>query len=367
MMPPLTTHHERLIDQVNGLRSALAGERVSLTDMSRAGALETSIGADALNEALQSTREPVRIVRIESDAIEARPVAVAAPGATRFRFFLDGSQKTIPVGRVGLVPLVVALSAAGILERDPMGVPSLRTNALQVRQPWVAPRLTSNAELNRVIAQIEMAGGDVHDPFLDSTGAAREDYHRLCGDYGRALTLAFDTAGRLREELERQLAAQWEFEVAPQHPDTWMVIDGRLPGSPSRAIGLVKSLQTQLLSDREAVELFDLPQGHRTTAFRYASNDGDMEHRETTGKTMWYVRLWSAHGQDARHSLVRIETSNEVSTTEQIDEITGWILAERLPRATDDPRWPTLLYPISYLERILKRRLASITAGWPSA
>jgi hypothetical protein len=82
---------------------------------------------------------------------------------------------------------------------------------------------------------------------------------------------------------------------------------------------------------------------------------------------MWYMRLWSAHGMDARHSLVRIETANAVSSTEQIDEISGWILAERLPRATGDPRWPTLLYPISYLERILKRRLAEITAGWPSA
>jgi hypothetical protein len=69
---------------------------------------------------------------------------------------------------------------------------------------------------------------------------------------------------------------------------------------------------------------------------------------------------------DARHSLVRIETSNDIVTSDQIDEISSWILAERLPRATDDPRWPTLLYPIHYLERILKRRLAALTTGWPS-
>ena len=81
---------------------------------------------------------------------------------------------------------------------------------------------------------------------------------------------------------------------------------------------------------------------------------------------MWYMRLWDASGLDARHSLVRVEVAHDVCTTEEIDEISGWLLAERIPRAKNDPRWPTLLYPIHYLEQVLKRRLASVTTGWPS-
>ena len=59
-------------------------------------------------------------------------------------------------------------------------------------------------------------------------------------------------------------------------------------------------------------------------------------------------------------ALVRIEAPHEVDTPEEIDRIAGWLMSERLPRATADPRWPTLLYPIHYLEAILKRRLAAL-------
>ena len=82
---------------------------------------------------------------------------------------------------------------------------------------------------------------------------------------------------------------------------------------------------------------------------------------------MWYIRLWDADGMDARHSLVRVEAHAELVTTEQIDEISSWILAERTPRATGDARWATLLYPVHLLERMLKRRLDADTRGWPGA
>ena len=355
----------RLIDQVNRLRASMAESGVPLTDMSRAGALETMIGADALDEVGQDAARPVTIARLESPWIESRPVTVAAPGVSRFRYFLDGSQKTVPICRIGLLPVAAALSAAAILVRDESGIAAVQPGSLRDRQVWIAPLNTSDIRLNHLIAELEATGIEVLDPFTDRYGEPRVDYQALVGDYGRSLTLAFDMAGRVRERLERDLALDWAFEVAPRTPGSWMVIDGRLPGNLGNAIGIVKSLQTQLLASHEAVTLFDLPQGHRTTGFRFAGAEDD--DRESTGKTMWYMRLWGASGRDARHSLVRIEAPNEVSTTEQIDEISSWILSERLPRATDDPRWPTLLYPISYLERILKRRLAEITSGWPSA
>jgi hypothetical protein len=189
----------------------------------------------------------------------------------------------------------------------------------------------------------------------------------FAGDYGQSLEIAFELASKIRAEQEREVLDLWHHHIAPDHPDDWIVVDGRLRRNVPNAIGIVKDLQTQHLTGDEAITLFDLPKGHRTSAFRYASAPDGQDRGASEGRTMWYMRLWGATGMDARHSLVRIEAPNDVTSSERIDEISRWILAERLPRATEDPRWPTLLYPIHYLERILKRRLADITAGWPSA
>jgi len=357
-----TTAPRRLVDQVNDLKLALARDGVPVTDMSRAGSLESAIGADP--EPDGATVSPVGIVRLEGPIV-ARPVQVAAPGASRFRYFLDGSQKSIPTCRVGLSPVVAALSAAGILERDPAGRPSLRGAAMRINHSWIVPMRTADPAVDRMIEAIAATGGDIRDPFVDRYGIPLDDYRLLAGDYGRGLSHAFDLARRIRAEQEAKLVELWESALTWDAPDDWIVIDGPLRGNVRHAAGIVKSLQTQHLSSHEAMALFDLPQGHRTTAFRYASTTDD-EPDNASGKTMWYMRLWSSSGMDARHSLVRIEVANGIATSSQIDEISGWILAERLPRATDDPRWPTLLYPIAYLERILKRRLAEITSGWPS-
>ena len=53
-------------------------------------------------------------------------------------------------------------------------------------------------------------------------------------------------------------------------------------------------------------------------------------------------------------------------TDQQDNDIASWLLAERIPRATQDARWPTLLYPIHLLEQLLKRRIAAMTVGWPA-
>lgn len=366
---PVTTpvrRNQRLVDQVSRLRSSLAPEQIRLTDMSRAGVLESGIGTSGVPESTEPPRAPVSIARLEGP-IAPREVAVAPPGATRFRFFLDGTQQTIPTVRIGLVPVVAALSAAGILSRDPSGHPSLRSAAMRVNQSWIAPLNTGNRALEHLLDELRDAGADIRDPLVDRFGSPLEGYDLVAGDYARLLSHSFDLAGRIRDEQEAMLVNLWETELSREHPGDWIVIDGRLPGNVPNAIGLVKTLQTQHLTNREAMALFDLPQGHRTTAFRFATNPDDADPTSTQGKTMWFMRLWSAHGMDARHSLVRIEAAHDVCTTDQIDEISGWILAERLPRATEDPRWPTLLYPVYYLERILKRRLAAITAGWPSA
>ena len=81
---------------------------------------------------------------------------------------------------------------------------------------------------------------------------------------------------------------------------------------------------------------------------------------------MWYLRMQNPTGQDARHGLIRLETAMTEADAELADLISSWILAERAPRPSSDARWATLLYPIHLLERMLKRRIQAITAGWPA-
>ncbi len=368
-LPTFQTRQWRLIDQVNDLKSTLARDRIALTDMSRAGALETGIGADTGDASPEGgARQPVDIVRLEGPIV-AREIEGVDLASSRFRFFLDGAQKTMPICRMGLTPVVVALSAVGVLYRDVSGQPALMGDLLRVNQNWIAPRGAGNPDLEAMIDYLEAARESVVDPRAGSPTSDQAP-GGFTGDYGKSLAFAFELAGRIRGEQEREALDHWRQKVSPDHPDDWIVVDGRLRANVPNAVGIVKDLQTQHLEGDEAIALFDLPKGCRTTAFRYASSGsqaggGSQEGRE--GRTMWYMRLWGATGMDARHSLVRIEAPHAVHSSDEIDEISRWILAERLPRATEDPRWPTLLYPIYYLERILKRRLANITAGWPSA
>ena len=361
MTPTLKTN-------VGRIQGMLDRERIGANDMSRSGSLELGIGGGGVIEDPSRLPSvwPLTIERIEG-RIAARAVAQAMPGASRFRYFLDGSQQTLPVWRIGLVPIVVGLIAVGILERDDAGAPWLAGETFGSKQSWIFPLETGRPDLKR-LAEILNHFGDLHDPLYDRHGRRFEHYEFLAGHYGKLVYNSRDLANRLRAEQEDHLLTHWRRDISPLASDAWIAVDGRLSENVPNAVGLVKDLQTQHLVGDEAETLFNLPQGHRTTAFRYVSNTDTSDEAGTVseGRTMWYMRLWDASGMDARHSLVRVEVAHEVCTTEQIDEISGWLLAERIPRARNDPRWPTLLYPIHYLELILKRHLASLTAGWPS-
>jgi hypothetical protein len=50
---------------------------------------------------------------------------------------------------------------------------------------------------------------------------------------------------------------------------------------------------------------------------------------------------------------MRIEAHRD-TPPESVDEISRWILAERAPLAKPDPRWAAMIYPIHYVEKVLK-------------
>ena len=178
------------------------------------------------------------------------------------------------------------------------------------------------------------------------------------GDFDCLQELALRATGELRQGLEETVARQvvrqpspttagWS-STAPSAPRNrgWSVSSSRSPGSISRARRGALAPVANAAPDR-----------------RLPGLDGWWPE---TPVTAWYQRFCDATGRDPRHALVRVETSADVTDSDEIDRIAAWVLAERTPRATADDRWATLLYPVHYLERILKRQLEADTRGWPS-
>lgn len=357
-------------ERIGRLHAELRREGVAFADMRRAEALELQfVGVPDLERGGAGRGGPVEIERLEGGPITARRVPPLPSGSSRFRYFLDGSQRTMLVWRIGLVPVAATIAAAAILVRDPGGNPTIAPGTLRLRHTWLIPRQTAEPDVRALLDRLDAQGMEVVDPLGDPE-LVPDGYEAVAGNYGRMVELAYVAARKVRGEVERDLLRDWRDHPA-RSADGWLVVDGRLGSdAPPQAVGLVKDLATQHLAGHEAATLFGLPPGHRTTAFRHrsagTSRRGDAPDAERSqASTLWYLRFWDADGMDARHALVRVEAGPEVREQAQIDELSAWLMAERTPRATADARWATLLYPVHFLEQILKRRLAADTRGWP--
>jgi hypothetical protein len=335
-------------------------------DMRREQQLEVQlIGPSGADRETNARAGRVDIERLEGP-VTARPIpSTAAP--SRIRYFLDGSQRTFPAYLFGSVPVIASITAAAVLARDGDGNPRVASGMLRLRHSWLAPRRVP--EIAPFLQLVERVGMDVVDPLagLDDEAA----YAEAAADYGRLIEFGHKAANRLRAGLEVDLLRRWSGRPGNTADDGWIVVDGTLPFCAPRAVGLVKSFTRQYLTGEEAARMFQLTPGQRTSAFQVADlwrgderlPDGEGDDR----RTLWFLRMWDAAGRDARHSLVRIEAAPDMVDSQQIDELSAWLLAERAPRAMADTRWATLLYPVHYLERILKRYVDADTRGWPGA
>jgi hypothetical protein len=354
---------DRLSTKVRMIERRFSSSGMAIRSMKKAGSLETPTGLDNRDE--HSSDRLFVLDRLEGP-IAPRAITRTQPRDTQFRYFLDAVQKTLPVWRIGLVPVIVSYAVTGVLERDDTGESGLLPGSLKDRHVWLIPLRTGVRAVDDLVRMLEDDGEVIIDPIepREEAGFFNPNYDLIAGQYNRIVDCAYAAARSNRAELEREALRAFQENPHKRYRDTWMVVDGRLGDNHRNCVGLVKQLMTQHLRGTDAEVLYDLEAGYRTTAFRLIS-ESESE-REQGGRTHWYMRLWEPDGFEADHALVRIEAPNSVNTTDEIDEIASWIFSERIPRATDDPRWPTLLYPIHFLEKILKRRLASITTGWPS-
>ena len=283
-------------------------------------------------------------------------------GTSRLCYFLDGVQSSREIGRIGMSPVIVATVAAAIVNRCdrrfsrmPMEDPPV------VVQAVILPRSAGDKGVEAFWELLIEAGFSEFGPddvpssphlVLDSAAYVPD---ADSSDYVGMREMARSRVRTLRERLEGEMLRQWELDDRTlADSDAWIAVDGQLRDireSNRRAIGLIKSVARPEFVGKDVAMLLDLEPGMRTTSF---VPDWQLRRDQGERRTSWYLRMWPPQqGADALGSLMRIEAPRD-TRPETVDEISRWILAERAPLAKPDPRWPAMIYPIRYVEKILK-------------
>jgi hypothetical protein len=284
----------------------------------------TWIPAAAEGRAEEATIQPAE--RVEAGPLTGRAVGPAEPWDERVAF-LDGTQRYEVMAYAGASPVVVAEIGAAVLERRArqLHVAGVQRQRLVLARREVLEQLRGAVESRLCIA---LPDDDPVHPVRDFQLARRE-------------------IDRARGRLEVKVGS--EYRAAS---DTWIVLDGSLSESPhwaadARMLGITKSHATLPFADQELEQYLRLPAGHRSPVFRPAG-------REFAPVYSWALRLWPWEGKDLLHGLIRIEARAAAETVAQADQISRWLLAERSPVSTPDPRWDRLLYGIRACEEYLR-------------
>jgi hypothetical protein len=285
-----------------------------------------------------------------------------ADGRSKLCYFLDGVQSSREIGRIGMSPVIVATVAAAIVNRC-----DRRFSRMPLEEPPVVvqavilPRSAGEASVEAFWELLVEVGFSPFGPedvpssphlIMDSVEyMAEADPSDYVGMRERARV----RVRALRERLEGEMLRQWELDDRTlEDQDAWIAVDGQLKDireSNRRAVGLIKSVARPEFVGKDVGMLLDLEPGMRTTSF---VPDWQLRRDLSERRTSWYLRMWPPQrGADALGSLMRIEAPRDTEP-EKIDEISRWVLAERAPLAKPDPRWPAMIYPIHYVEKILK-------------
>lgn len=324
--------------------------RTFLGHQERAGRTCRVIGGGQPEETLSA--EEARFIPgvklVESDRLEVRPTGFRSPqdsATSGFRFFLDGVQYSHLIAYVDNVPLVHHLSAAAILRRDPETRELHLWRWTGIRECVLAPAACVDVD--------GLAGMGV--PVEDTTDETPDPQQETMA----LRALAHSKSQRLRRHAEARLVQEW----MDSGEEGWLMVDGSLmllPGvrPEGRVAGVVKSLQAQYFDGEVQRDILSLPEGHRTTAFQLPRGSKvEDEPPDARRAFSWYVRIRAAHHREAEFGLLRVEIPPDWSILARADEISRWLIAERAPLSTPDPRWANLLYPVHACELYLRSAL----------
>ncbi len=284
----------------------------------------TWIPASSEGRAEEATIQPA--TRIEEGSLAGRSVGPAEPWPGPVAF-LDGSQRYEVMAYAGATPIVAAEIGAAVMERESRQLHV----ALASRRRLIIARQSVLANLAETIEGLSTLALPEDDPIhpIHDFQLARREIDRARGRLEVAVGLAYR-----------------------ERSDAWLVVDGSLSESPQwsndpRMLGITKSHATLPFADRDLEQYLRLPAGHRSPVFQPAG-------RELTPVYSWALRLWPWEGKDLLHGLIRIEARCHPETVSSADRLSRWLLAERSPVSTPDPRWDRLLYGIRAVEEYLR-------------
>jgi hypothetical protein len=269
----------------------------------------------------------IRLARVLEDLpMAGQPVGTPEPWPDAVAF-LDGTQRYEVMAYAGASPVVVAEIAAAVMERRDrkLQVAEVTRRRLVIARPEVLEQLEEAITGHEAVALPEQ--GPVH-PVLDFQLARRE----------------VDAArGRLEVETGHRFR---------QASDAWLIVDGSLAESPQwardlRMLGIAKSHATLPFSGTDLEQYLRIPAGSRSPVFEPAGND-------VAPVYSWALRLWPWEGKDLLHGLIRVEAAASLESLAEADQVSRWLLAERAPVSTPDPRWDRLLYGIHAVEEYLR-------------
>lgn len=264
------------------------------------------------------------------------PIPVALRPESGFTHFLDGAQRSWRVGYVGLAPIYLAHTSAGLLRRVD-------------REVLPPEKCHYSGELELVVP--EYASLDAFPTVGRLTvGVAPEE-----------------TEMSMKQRIANAVSArrdERETEVARGFRDGCLLVDGgigqileRMPEGITVA-GIVKSHQRQYFASKERVRvILDLKAGERTAVFLRERN-----HPQGREAYSFYLKLHSSDEQGPLYGLVRVEVPATTAMLAMVEEISAWLLAERAPLSLPDARYDKMLYPIRLVERHLKARQPSEAA-----
>jgi hypothetical protein len=265
---------------------------------------------------------------IEDVSLERHVVGPAErwPGPVAF---LDGTQRSEIVGYAGASPILIGEIAAAVRERADR---SLLT-AVTARRSVAIGRPRALAAAGSALDGLELLPTPDDDP-----------PHPI-----RDLNAAAQALDRARGALEVSVGAAYR-----ARSEAWLVVDGLLSETPAwaadpRAVGIVKSHATLPFDGEELERYLRLAAGERSSVFAPRS-------RRVAPVRSWALRLWPWEGKDLFHGLIRVEVAPVNGTAQMADRLSRWLLAERAPLSTPDPRWDRLLYGIHSVEQFLRAR-----------
>jgi hypothetical protein len=297
-----------------------------------------------------------QIKHLEGNGLTAFPIPSGPPDSARgaVRYFLDGVQRTLPIGWCGMNALALVVVVAGVIERRPQdGVFRAVPRMTEIRSSIIIASSPDDDHARRLIDSFEEAGLMVTPCDEQPQGSVRD------GDFLALQSRIRPAVGKVREMCEQAVFRAWDERT--DGSEGWLVMDGSLADpTVGRAVGVIKRHSRFDLTNSEMTALLTLPAGYRSSAFQRAVTGG-------VRPISWYLRLHEASGADPLFGLARIEAPSQVAISRDIDHLSQILYAERTPRATNDDRWPTLLYPIHIAERILKVKLERALLGVPAA